>query len=217
MRHPTALALTIVLGALACAGAPPREEPDPEAAAAAETTPAAPRAVPGAASRIRGTLDWEDLSVRMVGIEAVKGLQIDVTAVSEEALELASDDVRAFFEDAKRRIPQVVPPGAAEELIPFLVGFTGFEKEISFDPSRLQIESEGSTYYPRYIVPVSNKFDRRLVQLYETLYGIYLFDAGIDLNATLTFRYGPLTTGNAWRQVVENVQRAKSRLEGGDR
>lgn len=218
MRACTVLA-ALVVGALACAGAPPREEPETDAAAADTTGEAtAPRPFDtGVASRVRGTLDWEDLSVRMVGRGTQKGLQIDVTTLDETALQLASDDVRAFFRDAKRRIPDAVPPGAAEGLTPFLVGYTGFEKEVSFDPTRLQIESEGSTFYPRYIVPVSSNFDRQVVQLYETLYGVYLFDAGIDLNATLEFRYDELTTGATWRRVVENIQRAKSRLEGGDR
>lgn len=217
--HAGALVLALGIAALACAGAPPREQPDPGATTPDTTDTAALPIRPDEAStpRVRGSLDWEDLSVRMVGREFVKGLQIDVTTLNEEALELASDDVRAFFEEAKRRVPDAVPPGAAEELTPFLVGFTGFEKEISFDPTRLQIESEGSTHYPRYIVPVSRKFERKVVDLYETLYGVYLFEAELDLNATLTFRYGPLSTGSTWRRVVENIQRAKSRLEGGGR
>lgn len=223
---PAVLTAILVLSTLACAAAPPREEPAPdttegtEPADRAEPRPegmlSPPPPEPTTAMRVRGTLDWDNISVRMVGREVEKGLQIDVTTLDEEALELIADDIRPFFDDVMRRIPEAVPPGALEDLTPFLVGYTAFEKEISFDPSRLRIVSEGSTFYPRYIVPISPSFDRRLINLYETLYGVYLFDASIDLYATLEFRYGELSTGDSWRRVIQNVQRAKARVEGTD-
>lgn len=217
---PAVLAAVLVLPALACAGAPPREEPAPDATERTEAPPARQPSRPppesAAAMKFQGTLDWDNISIRMVGIDVEKGLQIDVTTLDEEALELIADDIRPFFDDVMRRVPEAVPPGAMEDLTPFLVGYTAFEKEISFDPSRLRIVSEGSTFYPRHIVPISPSFDRRLINLYETLYGVYLFDASIDLYATLEFRYGELTTGDSWRRVIQNVQRAKARVEGTD-
>jgi hypothetical protein len=151
----------------------------------------------------------------MVGSGRLAGLQIDVTTLAESAIELAADDVRTYYRDLKKRIPEAVPAPEASRLQPFLVGYTGFEKEISFDPTRLEIRSEGSTDYPRYIIPVSPGFDRRVVDLYQTVYAIYLFPAEVDLTATLEFRYGEMTSGSAWRAVVDRIQRAKTRLEGG--
>jgi hypothetical protein len=106
-----------------------------------------------------------------------------------------------------------VPGPDADRLTAFLVGYTGFEKEIGFDPTRLQIRSEGSTYYARHVLPLSPRFDRRLVGLYETVYGIYLFPEWLDLVATLEFQYGEMSSGGAWRDVVRRVQRAKTQLE----
>jgi hypothetical protein len=60
---------------------------------------------------------------------------------------------------------------------------------------------------------MSAKFDRRIVGLYETVYGIYLFPAGLDLIATLEFQYDNLSSGGAWRRVVEKVQRAKTQRQ----
>ena len=162
-----------------------------------------------------GYLSWEDLSVRMVGEGGPNaGLRIDVTSLSEDAIRLAADDIRSYLNDNRARIADRVPGAELDRLTPFLVGYTGFEKEVAFDPTRLQIRSEGATYYPRHILPVSAKFDRRVVDLYETVYGIYLFPGRLDLVSTLEFQYGDLSSGGSWRRVVEQVQRAKTRRQG---
>lgn len=196
----------------ACAA--PREE-RPPAGDIAAPPPSVSRPAAVDTTDVRGFLHWSDLGVRMVGRVGNAGLQIDVTTIADDAVALAADDVRGYFRDLKKKVPQAVPARQAQELLPFLVGYTGIEKEVSFDPTRLEIRSEGSTFYPRYVVPVSPRFERHVVDLYETVYAIYLFDAGLDLNATLEFRYGDMSSGGTWRQVVENIQRAKTRLEGG--
>ena len=202
--------------ALLAACAAPREEA-PAAGETAPPTTAAVGAAPADTSRVRGTLQSGDLGIRMVGVGTDAGLQIDVTTLAESAIELAVDDVRTYYRDLKKRIPDAVPAPEASRLQPFLVGYTGFEKEISFDPTRLEIRSEGATHYSRFIVPVSPGFDRHVVDLYQTVYAIYLFPGEVDLTATLEFRYGDMTSGSSWRGVVDRVQRAKTRLDGGRR
>jgi hypothetical protein len=201
-----------VLAVALAACAAPREEAPPAGEAGATPVTVAPDAPD--TTGVRGTLQWSDLGIRMVGQGRTAGLQIDVTTIADEAMELAVDDAREYFRDVRKKIPQAVPAREIDELLPFLVGYTGFEKEISFDPTRLEIRSEGSTYYPRYVVPVSPTFDRRVAELYRTVYAIYLFDDEVDLKATLEFRYDDLSSGTAWRQVVDRIQRAKTRLEG---
>ncbi|MFN2383063.1 MAG: hypothetical protein ABR559_02240 [Gemmatimonadota bacterium] len=198
------VAVTVAAGA-ACSAA--REEGAPPATVAG-SLPA--DTVRGGAAGSTGFLSWEDLGVRLIGRGSDAGLRIDVSSLGSDAVALAADDVRAYFTDVRKRIPEAVPGDAATELTPFLVGYSAFEKEISFDPTRLQIRSEGSTYYPQYVIPVSPRFERRVVDLYETVYAIYLFDAGLDLDATLEFQYAELTSGGAWRGVVERIQRAKA-------
>ncbi len=175
----------------------------PDTAAVERTTPAGGRSL--------GYLQWEDLGIRLVGEGATAGLRIDVTTLNEEAIALAGEDVRTYFADLKTRIVEAIPPERAEGLHPFLVAFSGFEKEVRYDPTRLQLRVEGSSHYPRTIVPISPEFDNRLVGLYQTVYAIYLFEPNIDLQATLEFQYGELTSGNAWRTVVERIERAKTR------
>ena len=196
--------------AAACAFPAAETEPGAPPAAGAADTVEAGRPPAAGADRTLGFLGWEELSVRMVGEGATAGLRIDVTTLDDEAVALAADDVRTYLEDMKNRIPDAVPP-SARDLRAFLVAYSGFEKEVRFDPSRLQLRSEGSSYYPRYVVPISPEFDRRLVGLYQTVYAIYLFDASIDLRATLEFQYADLTTGGAWRGVVERIERARAR------
>lgn len=220
MNRELFLTLIAVVGLAACATAqqevPPTGDAKPPAdsaaAAAGEKTPEGdPPSVGG--KRSASTLSWEELSVRLVGRETSQGLQIDVTTLDDEAIVLAAEDIYAHLADLKRRIPAAYDLRAedVEEMTPLLVAFTGFEKEISFDPTRLIILSEGSTFYPRHILPVSPNFDRRLVGLYETVYGIYLFEPGIDFFANLEFQYATLSSGASWLALVKRVQRAKAR------
>jgi hypothetical protein len=199
--------------ALACAApeveAPGTGGPEVEAPGAE-----APRTDAPPAGSSTGYLTWEDLSVRMVGQGRTAGLRIDVTTLNQDAIRLAADDIRTYLGDQRLRIADRVPGSELDRLTAFLVGYTGFEKEVGFDPTRLQIRSEGSTYYPRHILPISAKFDRRVVDLYETVYGVYLFPEGLDLVATLEFQYGELSSGSSWRRVVERVQRAKTQRQG---
>ena len=216
MKWPILLAA--FLGALGCA-APGGETPPPgdtgtPAGEEAAAPPPATEAPPAGAASASGYLSWEDLSVRMVGQGPTAGLRIDVTTLSPDAVRLASDDIRSYLGDQRGRIAERVPGQDADRLTAFLVGYTGFEKEVGFDPTRLQIRSEGSSYYPRHVLPLSAKFDRRIVGLYETVYGIYLFPAGLDLLGTLEFQYDNLSSGGAWREVVRRVQRAKTQRQG---
>lgn len=215
-RSGSRVAWTAFLAAFAalsaCATPPPRapEAAADTSAARGEADWPEPGAVVERDAGSTGYLSWEQLGVRMVGEGPTAGLRIDVTTLDDEAIALASDDVRSYFRDVKGRVGDAVVSGRDREMHAFLVGFTGFEKQVGFDPTLLQLRSEGSTYYPRTIVPVSPKFDRRVVDLYETVYGIYLFDPEIDLNALLEFQYDNLSSGSRWRSVVEAIQRAKT-------
>lgn len=205
--------IAIALGALGCA-APAQETAPAGDVATVDTVPALP-SVPRFQTRAAGTLSWEELSVRMVGRETSAGLQIDVTTLEPAALDVAAPDIRSYLEDLLRRAR--VDSGLSEreirELKGFLVGFTGFQKEVHYDPSLLHIRSESSTYYPRRIIPVSARFERRVVDLYQTVYAVYLFEPSLDLNATLDFRYEELSSGGAWRSLINRVQRARAREE----
>lgn len=203
-----------VLGTSACVA--PRQEAQPPATEGATEAAESPplSGLPAGGTRAAGTLSWEELSVRLVGRQTSAGLRIDVTTLNDEALAVAAPDIRTYLADLKARISEAgISEQEARELTPFLVGYTGFEKQVSFDPTLLLIHREGSTLYPRTIVPMSRDFDRRLVDLYQTVYAIYLFDPGIDVVATLEFRYGELTSGTAWRGVVQRIQRAKVRTQ----
>ena len=216
MTRQMCLTVIAVLGLAPCATAqqevPPSGDAQPPADAAA-VDDSGPPSVSG--TRIASTLSWEELSVRLVGRQTSQGLQIDVTTLDGEAIVLAAEDIHAHLADLKQRIPAThgLSANDIEEMTPLLVAFTGFEKEISFDPSRLIIFSEGSTFYPLHVLPVSPNFDRRLVGLYETVYGIYLFEPGIDFFANLEFRYADLSSGARWVSLVRRVQRAKARRE----
>ncbi|MGH7570255.1 MAG: hypothetical protein ACREMK_00230 [Gemmatimonadota bacterium] len=203
----------MALGSLACA-APAQETPPAGDVAVADSAPQIAVA-PVTGTRSAGTLSWEELSVRMVGRETSAGLRIDVTTLEDYMLDVAAPDIRSYLLDLKVRARDQsgISERAAGEMKSFLVGFTGFEKEVHYDPTLLHIRSEASTFYPLHIVPVSRGFERRVVDLYQTVYAVYLFEPSVDLNATLDFRYAELSSGSAWRSLVNRVNRAQARRE----
>lgn len=187
------------------------EEPAADQGAEAEAPSAvAPTQQPPRRARPTGFVSWENLNVRM-GSTAT-GLRIDVTTIGDAAIAVVSEDTSVWFTDLRDRIPRHVPEAQARELTPFLVGYTGFEKQVEFDPTRLLIISEGFTFHPEYVIPVTEGFGRYYLDLYETLYAIYLYDGRIDPLANLEFQYGQLSTGAQWQEVVRQMQQALTRL-----
>jgi hypothetical protein len=199
-----AAAVLSAFSALSCAGAPP-----PGAAAGATEPPAAgaERATADTTSG-RGFLDREDVTVRMAG----DGLIIDVIPMNPEVLGLATDDLRVYLQEALKKVPETVPPDIQRRGVYFLVGFSATEKEISFEPSRVELNSEGRRYYPLYIVPISAGFERKVLEIFSApVWAVYIYEPGIDLVSTLEFAYGDASTGGDWRRVVQNIEEARGR------
>lgn len=179
------------------AGSPPGDEAPPPAAAPAPRSPGI------------GFLDQGDVTVRMAG----QGLIVDILPMNAEVLELATDDLRTYLEDALKKVPDTVAPELRREGTPFLIGFSATEKEIPFEPSQVYVESEGRRFFPRTIVPVSARFGDRTLQIFQApVWAVYVYDPGIDLVSTLEFGYrDELSTRGAWRSVVQNVEEARAR------
>jgi hypothetical protein len=173
----------------------------------------APRAAaqaPGS-SDSTGFLDLDDVTVRMAG----GGLRVDILPMNPEIVSLSTDDLRRFLEEAYRKIPDTVPYDLKQNGTTFLIGFTSSEKEISFEPSRVALNSEGRQYYPRTIVPISQGFESKVLTILSApVWGVYIFDPGIDLVSTLEFSYGDLSSsGASWRRVVQAVELARTRAK----
>lgn len=211
----------------ACAGAPPPGS-DAAGGTAADTTAAAPATptaegpgagaggqtgpgapdVPPPRATSPGFLDQDDVTVRMAG----QALIVDILPMNAEVLALATDDLRTYLQEALRKVPDTVPPDLQRNGTFFLVGFSSTEKEVLFEPTQLQLNSEGRRYWPRYIVPVTAGFGNRVLELFRPVFGVYVYDPGIDLLSTLEFSYGDtISSGTRWRAVVQNVEEARSR------
>lgn len=201
--HPPLL--LAMLSGLACAEAPP------PATEAGSPPPAAGDALPVQRNPGTGFLDREDVNVRMAGA----GLIIDILPMNAEVVGLASDDLRTFLEEALRKVPDSMSPDLRREGTPFLIGFSATEKEIPFEPSQVYVETEGRRHFPRTIVPVSARFDDRVLPILAApVWAVYVYDPGIDLISTLNFGYrDELSTGGDWRRVVQNVEEARARAK----
>ena len=230
VRAGAPLAALVAVGAVAlgaaCAGGPPPGSDaaggtadtsaavsatptaeGPGAGAGGQTGPGAPD-VPPPGAPSPGFLDQDDVTIRMAG----QALIIDILPMNAEVLALATDDLRTYLQEALRKVPDTVPPDLQRNGTFFLVGFSSTEKEVLFEPTQLQLNSEGRRYWPRYIVPVTAGFGNRVLELFRPVFGVYVYDPGIDLLSTLEFSYGEtISSGTRWRAVVQNVEEARSR------
>jgi hypothetical protein len=196
--------LFVVASSAAAGNGSPHRETSPRASVIG----AADLPAPGDST---GFLDRDDVRIRM----AAEGLIVDIFPMNAEVVSLATDDLRRFLEEAYRKIPDTVPPDLKQNGTIFLIGFSSTEKEISFEPSRVALNSEGSQFYPRAIVPISQGFESKILEILKPpLWGVYIFDPGIDLVSTLEFTYGDLaSSGASWRKVIQNVELARSRAK----
>jgi hypothetical protein len=215
--RPSIIGLAVAVFAAAgsllsgCSQAPPPST-DTEVPANVSPRPPAPPAAPprqGGESLSIGFLDRDDVTVRMAGA----GLIIDITPLNSEVVSLVTDDLRVYMEEALRKVPDTVPPDLQKEGTFFLIGFSSTEKEISFEPAQVHLDSEGRRYYPLYIVPVTAGFDNKILELFKPVWAVYVFEPGIDLLSTIEFGYGEdlSSRGSAWRQVILNVEEARGR------
>ncbi len=203
---------TLVLAA-ACAGVPQAEGggKGPVLAAAEGTSRVSPPLEAAERADSTGFLDRDDVRVRLAG----EALIVDIFPMNPEVVSLATDDLRRFLEEAYRKIPDTVPPDLKQNGTTFLIGFSSTEKEISFEPSRVALNSEGRQHYPRAIVPISQGFESKVLQILSApVWGVYIYEPGIDLVSTIEFTYGDLaSSGASWRRVVQNVELARSRAK----
>jgi hypothetical protein len=199
----TALAIASAVLVSACSAAPPAEEqPAPTRTSDPEMLPP-----PG-----YGTLRQDDFTIQF----ARGPVQIKVTPLDERVIRLAAPDtyqrLHGMVASRSERIRQMAETaGVRGEPKVFLVSFFTREKQASFEPTSLQLLSQGILFFPRGILPLTPEWGRQQLKQEESQSALYLFDPAIDLNVAFEVDYqGARSFG--WTQIIRTLQAERGRV-----
>jgi hypothetical protein len=189
----------------ACSAASPAEdEPAPTTSAGLDALPP-----PG-----YGTLRQDDFTVPM----ASGPLQIKVTPLDESVIRLAAPDtyqrLHGLAQSRSDRIRDMgQQAGLREDATVFLVSFFTREQQAAYEPTGLQMLSNGILYRALGILPLTPEWGRQQVKQEESQSALYLFDPAIDLDVTFEVEY--LSRRSlAWTGIIRTLQAERGRVVG---
>jgi hypothetical protein len=189
----------------ACSAAPPAEdEPAPTTSADSEELPP-----PG-----YGTLRQDDFTVPL----ASGPLQIKVTPLDESVIRLAAPDtyqrLHGLVQSRSDRIRDMGrQAGLREDASVFLVSFFTREQQAAYEPTGLQLLSNGILYRALGILPLTPEWGRQQVKQEKAQSALYLFDPAIDLDVTFEVEYlGGRSL--AWTGIIRTLQAERGRVVG---
>lgn len=197
------VALIIAVSTGACSAAPPAEENlTPDVASDDEELPP-----PG-----YGTLRQDDFTVAL----AKGALQIKVTPLSEGVIRLAAPDtyqrLHGMVASRAERIRQTAEMnGIRGQPEVFLVSFFTRDKQVTFEPTALQLLSQGILFFPQGILPLTPEWGRQQILQEQTQSALYLFDPAIDLNVAFELEYQG-SRSLAWASIIRVLQAERGRV-----
>jgi hypothetical protein len=189
----------------ACSAAPPADE---EAApATGQATPTHELPPPG-----YGTLRQDDFTVLLNWNQ----VQIKVTPLDESVIRLAAPDtyqrLHAMVASRSERIQQTGErEGIRGDPKVFLVSFFTRAQQVAFEPTSLQLQSQGILYFPRGILPLTPEWGRQQLKQEQTQSALYLFDPAIDLNVVFEVEYRGVGSF-AWSAIIGTLQAERARV-----
>jgi hypothetical protein len=150
-------------------------------------------------------LETDDISIVLEG----DGLWIRITPVDESILNYCTEDTKRTYTTILKSHPEI-PADTKQKM--FLVMFQGRkEPETYFEPTELEILTQGNRLRPQKIVPHSSTFNKRVLKFYGTPeMAIYIFSQEIDLLFPITFKYRSLEN-KEWEQRIITIKKAKAR------
>jgi hypothetical protein len=200
-RAAFSLATVIVLSA--CSAAAPAADDT----ASVQTSSAAELPPPG-----YGTLRQDDFTVPL----SSGAVHIKVTPLDESVIVLAAPDtyqrLHGMVASRAERIRQMAErAGTRGDPKVFLVSFFTYGQQAQFDPTALQLLSQGILYFQQGILPLTPEWGREQLKQQETQSALYLFDPAIDLNVVFELEYSGARSF-AWAQIIRTLQAERGRV-----
>ncbi len=201
--------LTLVFGlivaslAAACSAAPPPDEQlDPAPGSSSEELPP-----PGF-----GTLRQDDFTIGM----ATGPVQIKVTPLDESVIRLAAPDtyqrLHGMVASRSDRISQSAETaGIRGDPKVFLVSFFTRDRQATFEPTSLQLLSQGILFFPQGIIPLTPDWGRQQLLQEKTESALYLFAPEIDLDVAIEVEYRGARSFD-WASIIRVLQAERGRV-----
>ena len=203
MRSGLAVAASIAaFGCRAVAVTPASETPSPIAVAGRDS--AAPGLIPAGF----GSLKQDDISIRF----QLRGLLVRATPLDESIIRvLAPDSYRSLRDrrDSERdRIGALAARYGMRGFSIWSISFHGLEPDVRFTPMDVVISSGGRDFRPIELIPLTTGFGENRLDQRDTQSALYLFDAAIDVNQSLTMMV-ETTRSAGWDEVLRLVERER--------
>jgi hypothetical protein len=197
------IALATALLPVACSAGPsPEEQASPDVRSDSEELPP-----PGF-----GTLRQDDFTVGLASGQ----VQIKITPLDESVIRLAAPDtyqrLHGMVASRSDRIRQMAETaGVRGDPKVFLVTFFTRDRQAQFEPTNLQLLSEGILYFPQGILPLTPEWGRQQLLQEKTQSALYLFDPAIDLDDVFEAEYGGARSF-AWASIIRILQAERGRV-----
>lgn len=199
----TVCCLAVASLALACSGAaPPDEQVDPAGTSRSEELPP-----PGF-----GTLRQDDFTIGL----NTGSVQIKITPLEESVTRLAAPDtyqrLHGLVSSRSERINQLAETaGIRGDPKVFLVSFFTRERQAAFEPTSLQLLSQGILFFPQGILPLTPDWGRQQLQQEKTESALYLFAPEIDLDVAIEAEYRGARS-LVWSAIIRVLQAERGRV-----
>ena len=202
-HRAAAAACVAALGCGAATVTPASETPSPIAVAARDS------ASPGLIPAGFGSLKQDDVSIRF----QLRGLLVRATPLDESIIRvLAPDSYRSLRDrrDSERdRIAALAARYGMRGFSVWSISFHGLEPDVRFTPMDVVISSGGRDFRPIELIPLTTGFGENRLDQRDTQSALYLFDAAIDVNQTLTMMM-ETTRSAGWDEVLRLVERERA-------
>ncbi len=200
--------LALAFFVVGCASAPPAEqetgEPTPTSRPTTATLPPVGY----------GTLKQDAFTVAF----ASGDVQIKLTPLDESVIRLAAPDtyqrLHRLVDSRTDRIREASRnAGLRHDPLVFLVSFFTYAQQAEFNPTDLQLLSQGILYRPVGILPLTPEWGRQQLKQEKSESALYLFDPHIDLQVAFQVEYG--RGGDralGWGSIIRVLEAERARV-----
>lgn len=143
-------------------------------------------------------------------------VQIKITPLDESVIRLAAPDtyqrLHGMVAARSERIQQLAETaGIRGEPKVFLVSFFTRDRQATFEPTSLQLLSQGILFFPQGILPLTPDWGRQQLRQEKTESALYLFAPEIDLNVAIEVEYRGARS-LAWTSIIRVLQAERGRV-----
>ena len=160
-----------------------------------------------------GTLRQDDFTINF---ETADRVQVKVTPLSEEVIRLAAPDtyerLHRLVASRQARLSEITErAGLRGDPLVLLISFFTRDQQKEFEPTDIQILSQGILYRPLGIVPLTPNWGRQQLRQEESQSALYVFNPAIDLDVAFQVEYRGRRS-LAWSGIIGVLDAERGRV-----